>query len=293
MIKKKVFLEDLVSRNSDITYGTITATTIYMKVFLTQTLDNMGVFTDYPFHNETPIDYDELTDKLNELGLNFEFMNGSLTPINSNPINIPYNRLDLTPITQYYVDGQILRFFSESRLETLKTYSLTTPYQINFDIESGNYVNYNGQMIDGRTRVTQLISDPVTGFTGYSIDGNFDSNLGSENQVTGFYFKDFNSINTIGNYEVYGVNLGETLENIKLSEMQFKSEGFNNTNSSLSAITKEEYLMNIIDEPKVNNDVFIERGNTSVMDRHIRLSEIDTMEDLELYGNGYFNIEKQ
>lgn len=293
MIKRKVFLEDLISRNSDLTYGSITATTIYMKVYLTQTLDNMGIFTDYPYFNETPVDYSELTTKLNNLGFSFEFMNGSLTPINTNTLNIAYNRLDLTPVNQYYVDGQIIRFLTESRLDTLKMYSLTTPYQINFDVGTENYINYNGQLIDGRTRVTTLDNDPITGFTGYSIDANLDGDIGTENQSTGFYFSDFSSTNIITNSEIYGVDLGVVLENIQTSEMQFKSEGFNVTNSSLSAITKEEYLMNIIDEPKVNNDVFIERGNTSVIDRHVRLSEIDTMEDLELYGNGYFNIEKQ
>ena len=65
------------------------------------------------------------------------------------------------------------------------------------------------------------------------------------------------------------------------------------SNSSLSAITKEEYLFGIIFPPEVKSEVFIERGITSVMDKHLRLSEIKNLNELSRYGNGFYKLNKQ
>jgi hypothetical protein len=46
IIKRKISLEDLTSREQGLTYGTITASTIYLKVYLSQNIDDMGIFTD-------------------------------------------------------------------------------------------------------------------------------------------------------------------------------------------------------------------------------------------------------
>jgi hypothetical protein len=65
---------------------------------------------------------------------------------------------------------------------------------------------------------------------------------------------------------------GETTT-IPLTTFHYVGEGFNETNTSLSAISKEEYLFGIT-PPEVESDVFIDRGVISVMDMHLRLSEI-------------------
>jgi hypothetical protein len=41
--------------------------------------------------------------------------------------------------------------------------------------------------------------------------------------------------------------------------------------------------------PEVESDVFIDRGVISVMDMHLRLSEIKDTKQLERYGNGFIN----
>jgi hypothetical protein len=79
---------------------------------------------------------------------------------------------------------------------------------------------------------------------------------------------------------------GETTT-IPLTTFHYVGEGFNETNTSLSAISKEEYLFGII-SPQSRNDVFIDRGVISVMDMHLRLSEIKDKQ-LERYGNGFIN----
>ena len=57
-----------------------------------------------------------------------------------------------------------------------------------------------------------------------------------------------------------------------------------------SAITKNEVLLNVIDEAEVQTNVFIERGKLSALERIERLGEIDNIGDLEKYGYEFFNI---
>jgi hypothetical protein len=59
---------------------------------------------------------------------------------------------------------------------------------------------------------------------------------------------------------------------------------------SCSALTKNEFLLNMIEEPEVQSDIFIERGKNSAFERFIRLNEVDNMGDLEKYGYRFFNI---
>jgi len=49
MIKRKISLEDIISRNSDGTYGTITGDSFYTKIYLTQSADDMGIATDLDY----------------------------------------------------------------------------------------------------------------------------------------------------------------------------------------------------------------------------------------------------
>jgi hypothetical protein len=73
---------------------------------------------------------------------------------------------------------------------------------------------------------------------------------------------------------------------------RFITEGWNQTNTSLSALGKEEFLFGIISRPEVENDVFIDRGVTPVLDYHLRLSEIKNLGQLQQYGNGYYKIDR-
>jgi hypothetical protein len=57
-----------------------------------------------------------------------------------------------------------------------------------------------------------------------------------------------------------------------------------------SAITKNEVLLNVVFEPEVQSNIFIERGKNSALERIQRLGEIDNMGDLVNYGYGFFNI---
>lgn len=58
-------------------------------------------------------------------------------------------------------------------------------------------------------------------------------------------------------------------------------------------ITRDEQLIGFIDLPQIYSDVFIERGKQSVMERNLRLGEIDSVGELEIYGSGFFKVKKQ
>jgi hypothetical protein len=60
----------------------------------------------------------------------------------------------------------------------------------------------------------------------------------------------------------------------------------------LSALTKNEALLNVIDEPEIITNVFVERGKYTELENVMRLGEVDNVGDLEKYGYKYFNIEK-
>ena len=60
----------------------------------------------------------------------------------------------------------------------------------------------------------------------------------------------------------------------------------------LTAITKNEALINVIDQPEIITNVFIERGKNSPLENVMRLGEVDNVGDLEKYGYKYFIIEK-
>jgi hypothetical protein len=58
----------------------------------------------------------------------------------------------------------------------------------------------------------------------------------------------------------------------------------------LPRLTKEEFLMNVVQKPETYSDVFIERGKVSVFERPQRLAQVSTIGELELHGYGYYNI---
>jgi hypothetical protein len=60
----------------------------------------------------------------------------------------------------------------------------------------------------------------------------------------------------------------------------------------LTALTKNEALLNVIDQPEIITNVYIERGKYAPLENVMRLGEVDNMGDLEKYGYKYFTIEK-
>lgn len=58
-------------------------------------------------------------------------------------------------------------------------------------------------------------------------------------------------------------------------------------------LTRNEHFLGFVEEPRIYSDVFVDRGKQGVMERNLRLGEIDNIGELSIYGNGFFKIKKQ
>lgn len=281
--KIKILLEDYISRNPDNSYGTITATSFNVKVFLTQEVKDMGKFMDYPYitfdQNAPTLTYVPLPQKLNDYGGgNFNFITqpgSNFYPTGDNYDDVRYKN---KTVSDYYTNNIIVTGLTEDRLENVTSYGYTgnTKYIPGFDLEKGLYFNYVNSPINGVTRVISLNDfNPII----YTEDANLnDPNFSTILQGDGILFK------------TYFDRVQSSTNRIPLTQMYYHGQGTNKTNSSLSALTIEEYLLHITETPKVENELFIDRGTTSVVQSHLQLGEISSLGDLINYGNGYYNI---
>lgn len=69
-----------------------------------------------------------------------------------------------------------------------------------------------------------------------------------------------------------------------------KGEIWNKKEAISSPVIKKEYLNHISDEPMLDIDVEFDRGNATAYENHFKVWECNTFEDLENYGNNYFNL---
>jgi hypothetical protein len=273
IIKRKILLENSVDRNyGSETWGVMTANTFYIKIQLNQTIDDLGLFTDIEFIPKTTTsenaDYSVLLDSLLEQGYVFPFMNGTLPQNltnNLSPLDKVTLRLPQKTVSQYhYYGNNVLTGVTDSKIEDVRSYNKDVPFIVGLDINTEQYSNYVGDIIDGVNQICDINTPKI-----YVFDTKNDLFIGTEQQETGIQYKDFDDSTTF----------------------RFISEGWNQTNTSLSALTKEEFLLGIISRPEVENDVFIDRGVVPVLDYHLRLSEIRNLGQLQQYGNGYYNID--
>lgn len=278
-------------------YSTMSADSFYIKVMLTQNIDDMGMFTDIEFvddKNTTPVDYTILINKLAASGLTFPFMSGQLPSAPTQFIDERVVRVVGKYIDDYWAYAGKITGATDSKITDVRSYNNSQPYITGLDIDKTTYDNYLGDSISGRTRITaqNVLMVPYRRIvaesgTTYVFDANNDVNIGTPNQTSGILYTDYS-----GTSRLITDEFGRFL-NIPLTDMQYMGEGWNETNTSLSAQTKLEYLFGITTPPEVQSDVFIDRGATTVFEKHLRLSEIESLEHLERYNNGFYRLVKQ
>ncbi len=103
-------------------------------------------------------------------------------------------------------------------------------------------------------------------FTGYTI-----SNTG-DTKISVMYYRDFE--------DGYTLITGNTMNFLKEEIIDFM-------------LTRNEHFLGFVEQPTVYSDVFVERGKQGVMEKNLRLGEIDNIGELNVYGNGFFKIKKQ
>ncbi len=190
-------------------------------------------------------------------------------------INTPWTQFETKKVLQVPSDVTVLN--------PLGTFSgFTIPYT-NIGNQTQDYLNdydYNGTNTGyttfyyaaiGKSRISEkkLYGNNIyTGVTNGTLNGiSF-----SAYTIDNLYYQDFED----GLTTITGTTSGFTKEEV-ISKL----------------ITRNEHFLGFIDEPVIYSDVFVERGKQGVLEKTLRLSEIDNTGELSVYGNGYFNIRKQ
>ena len=176
---------------------------------------------------------------------------------------------------------------------------------------SGTPINYEYIFTgDSNTNLADFYSNNytqvpflVSGYTESSI--NDLSQYGRKYNLLGGKFKigvevtgTTGCVGTVWGPDVTNVYTAYTINNIDYFDFEdytlyvTYSSGLTQNDLIMSAITKNEGLINVIDQPEVQTNVFIERGKQSVLEYIERIGEIDNVGDLEKYGYGFFNVKK-
>jgi hypothetical protein len=95
-----------------------------------------------------------------------------------------------------------------------------------------------------------------------------------------------------GLYTAYTINQIDYFDYEDFTLFMVYSSGLTQDDIVMSGLTKNEALINVIDQPEVQTDIFIERGKNSALEFVERLGEVDNVGDLEKYGYGFFNVKK-
>ena len=61
----------------------------------------------------------------------------------------------------------------------------------------------------------------------------------------------------------------------------------------IKKLTRNEHFLGFVSDLQIFSDVFVERGKMGVSEFNLRLSEIDNLGELDVYGNGFFLVKKQ
>jgi len=129
------------------------------------------------------------------------------------------------------------------------------------------------------------------------INGNIVTNIEYTDLANTAYTKIYYTIGDINYITTYrpplnqfDLNTHPTVFSTTLSGVDFNQYTNNNSNIQYTFDVKEESKMGLVSPAKVKNELFIERMSVAVFERHSRLANIKSLEDLEEYRNGYYNI---
>lgn len=253
---------------------------VYVNLQLTQTIYNIGTFTDVPFlFNEVSLKSDMGNRFIREphMGL-YNFINNSnekvnITAFGSSELNYfhRYGQVDsyadrfvkntflFTDIFKRYPNDATVMdvFVRRSVIEELST-----------NTESGEYGEYENPY------ETYIATEPLVQYL-------YEYCIGVDNENDEF--------------PLNGLRYSEIMDDYDRENpiVRYKSQGYNYTNTSYFANIKEEHLIGISDKLETESNINIDRINgINVFEIMQKLGEINNVDHLSHYGNGEFNIIK-
>jgi hypothetical protein len=231
-------------------FGQKIKNTINVDLFLTQTVDDMGIFTDKDYVPKDQL----LTDKPD--GFN----------------SFTYGRLAGAPINFYYAPNVPFTGYTDDRLlKQVKSYRKNN---------AGNdiYVPFLNTSDDPKNVFNGVISED-SNKTVYKIGANNNNITNTGIGFTTFKNKYRKFLDEYGNENTY-----------KTTIFTSTLGGWVQSNTSLKAITKKEEYLGVVFKPEVESVVFINRGVADIFERHALLSEIKTTNDIDTNRGGFIRI---
>lgn len=231
-------------------FGQKIVNTIDVSLFITQKIDDMGIFTDKPYVPKNTV--------------------LSIIPQEFN--SFTYGRLAGAPVEFYYKDNiSITGYTDDSLLGQVKSYRK--------DVSGDDIYVPNLNTSDNPQNIfSGVISEDIEK-TIYKIGANSNNINNSGIKYTTFKNK-------------YTKKVDEFDKNLSYKTTIFESSngGWNQFNTSLSAIIKKEEYLGVVFKPEVDSVVFINRGIADIFERHSLLSEIKTTNDIDTNRGGFIRI---
>lgn len=231
-------------------FGQKIKNTIDVRIFLTQDIDDMGIFTDQPFVPKT--------DTLPSPPQGFN--------------SFTYGRLAGAPVSFYYYEGSPFSGNTDdSLLKQVISYRKNTLgediYVPNLNTSDDPKNIFNGVLMEDSDK------------TVYKIGSNTNDIPNTGIKFTTFKSKFTKSVDEYGNNISYKTTIFESVNG-----------GWNQYNTSLNASIKKEEYLGVVFKPEIDSAVFINRGIGDIFERHAILSEIKTTNDIDTNRGGFIRI---
>lgn len=173
----------------------------------------------------------------------------------------------------YTFDEYLVTGTTESQIEFVQLYNQNNPYAVGLNVSDSPSDEFTG--------VLSITTDSII----YVIGGQLD-NSGNYVPNTGIIYETF-----LYNKLVQNPLTGEYSE-VPYTTFKYYTKGFRDYNTVLKALIHEEKYLNVVFEPTIENELFFDRGIVNVNERHLRMSEIDSVEQLAKYNQNFFNVKK-
>ena len=232
-----------------------------IPILLTSTIDDIGFYT--------PAISNWISKTIYIIGNTVIYNDNSYSCISGHTSGALFNILYWKPTPENQTSGHTVTFTGETKINQFRRYGKTDS---DSDLYNPTWNTQFSQVIVDPNGMVRVITDERE-----KVDGLNKQNL--------YDYKTYVSGNTSTTINYSDIDSSK-------SKISYQSYGLTNYNSIEAPKIKLDYLIGVINEPKINIDVFIDRGNNSSFDRHIKLGDIKSLDDLESYGNGYFKIKE-
>lgn len=251
IIKIKRCISNYVSKESNDNYGKLLNDNICVNVYLTQKMEDQGIFTDFSFNPLLPY----LTERPTNLG---EF--NSFT----------YGRFPAAPLSFYINESiRINGTTDDGKIANVSS------YRVDVNTEKPIYVNDLDMTGNSDLIFTGVINQDSEKIH-YVINAESNNINSSGIHYITFFNEYVDKINSEGNRERY-----------RKTDFYTDLNSINDNIVTLSAITKQEEYLGLVFKPEVDSEVFINRGVADIFERHALLGEIKTTNDIDTNRGGF------